>query len=112
MPLVGLASHFYPTLPVFFWKVGHTPSCGQLCALVVYASNGVYSQGFPLYAHPVGIRGKSPLQGNIRYISLAVPLILEAAMVEIYMALHKAHFRSFSKASTNASTIVNNAKSA
>ena len=49
----------------------------------VYTSNGVYSQGFSLYTHLVGIQGKSPLQGNIRYISLAVPLILEAAMVQI-----------------------------
>ena len=73
MPLLGLASQFYPTPSVFFfWKVGHTPSCGQLCVIS------------PVYT-PVGIQGKSPLQGNIRYISLAVPLILEAAMVQMAM---------------------------
>ena len=36
---------------------------------------------FPVYP-PGCIQGKSPLQGNIRYISLAVPLILEATMVQ------------------------------
>ena len=41
--------------------------------------------GFSLYTHPVDIQGKSPLQGNIWYISLAVPLILEAAMVQIIL---------------------------
>ena len=36
VPLVGLASQFYPTPSVFFsWQVGHIPLCGQLCALVV-----------------------------------------------------------------------------
>ena len=42
VPLVGLASQFYPTLPFFSRKVGHTPLCGQVCALIVYTSNGVY----------------------------------------------------------------------
>ena len=41
--------------------------------------------GFSLYTHPVDIQGKSLLQGNIRYISLAVPLILKAAMVQIIL---------------------------
>ena len=35
VPLVGLGSQFYPIFRFFPWKVGHTQSCGQLCALVV-----------------------------------------------------------------------------
>ena len=34
------------------------------------------------YIHSVGIQGRSSLQGNIRYISLAVPLILRATIVQ------------------------------
>ena len=40
---------------------------------------------FPVYP-PGEYTGKSPLQGNIRYISLAVPLILEATMVQGLLA--------------------------
>ena len=60
---------FYPTPSVFFfWKVGHTPSCGQLCALVVYTSNGVYSQGISLYTHRWVYRENTTSAQNAREI--------------------------------------------
>ena len=71
---VGLAILPYP-FRFFSWKVGHTPSCGQLLC------DGDFS------CIPPGVyTGKSPLQGNIRYIFLVVPLILEAAMVQVLMS--------------------------
>ena len=57
--------------------------CGQL----VYTSNGVYSQGFPLYTHRWVYRENPHCRDIIRYISLTVPLILEVAMVQ-YFDLH------------------------
>ena len=45
-----------------------------LCASSVYQQWCILAGVSPVYTL-VGIQGKSPLQGNIRYISLAVPLI-------------------------------------
>ena len=52
-------------------------SSGSVNTVLVTLLTGI----FPVYTPG----GKSPLQGNIRYISLAVPLILEAAMVQIIL---------------------------
>ena len=48
--LVGLASQFYLTPSVFYsWKVGHTPSCGQLLCDGDFPSGytGKYTIYFP-----------------------------------------------------------------